>query len=498
MTVLNKKIRRDVIPRWRLSVSKPDFDSFPARDVKKQLSSGPQQDPISYLDEFIKSGKLLVGAEALSVSISLGDNDVALRVANELKKFDLSGLPALADRVKKFLERRGERSPDEEIQKKEDIQIRRLKRIVRGYPRSPLAWLDLAFSYAANGYLSRAEKAVSVAISLEPNHRGIVRSASRFFVHKGEIDRALAVISKSGLVRTDPWLVSAHIATARAGGFTSNLIGAGRKMFKNENFRPDQVSELGAALATNELEHGNVRLAQKLVGKAMRAPTENAVAQVAWLETTGKTDFSAAEIVSRVPAAWEARTFELYERKEWRASCEQAQKWLHDQPFSSRPAIHGSFVAATFLEDYALSLVFAESGYRANPTDIVLANNYAVALAENDRVADAKRVFADALRGQDSVLKWTLRATEGLLLYRDGDVEGGRAAYDDARVHFSEIGDKRSEILATVFQAREESRLGNYVKCSELIGPLVSESHQFDSFESDALRLAALKVDLNA
>lgn len=496
MTVIDKKVRRDVIPRWRLSAAKLDLDALPAKRKKVELSLGPQQDPASLLREFHASRKPLFASEALSSALALGDRGIAVEAAKALSGFDLSARPALADQVKMILADGSspDRSPAPSLEVKAKSQIQRFKRIVRGYPRSPLAWLDLAFAYSAVGQLEQAKSAVLAAVSLEPNHRAVVRSASRFFVHKGEFDRALSVISRSELLQADPWLVSAHIATARAAGTSSRLIGSGRKMFKDTNFRSDQISELGAALATTELEHGNRLLAQKLVSRALVEPTENAVAQVGWLEATGGANFDVAGMAEKLPTAWEARTFELFERGEWRKSCEQAKQWLCDQPFSSRPAVHGSYVAATFLEDYELSLAFAEAGYRANPTDIVVANNYAVALAETGRLAEARRVFADAMRSPDPNWRWTLRATEGLLLYREGDVEGARAAYQGARRHFSEQSDKRSELLASVYQAREELRLGNSESAKELVAPLASLATDSRFADHEALKKVAAGI----
>lgn len=350
MTILDKKVRRDVIPRWRLSTSTRGLDALPAKDGRGDVSVGLHQDPDSLIREFRITGKPLFASEALSSALTLGDTQAAMNAAVLLNKVDLSSRPLLAAQVNQVLQQEVLENPASlSIEERSRNQIRKYKRIVRGYPRSPLAWLDLAFAYAAIGQVDRAKDGVLAAIALEPNHRGVVRAASRFFVHKGEFDHALSVIDRSKLLPSDPWLVSAHIATARAGGVLSKQIGVGRKMFKSGDYRQDQISELGAALATNELEHGNSKLAQKIVSKALLQPTENAVAQIAWLETTASTEFDAADAARNLPNAWEARTFETFERQEWARSCEEAKYWLCDQPFSSRPAVHGSYVAATYL-----------------------------------------------------------------------------------------------------------------------------------------------------
>jgi hypothetical protein len=230
-------------------------------------------------------------------------------------------------------------------------------------------------------------------------------------------------------------------------------------MFKDVNMRPDQISELGAALATNEVENGNISLARKIVARSMLMPTENAVAQIAWLEAVGDVDFGASSSASKLPKAFEARTLEKVEQGDWRGSCVEAAGWLVDQPFSSRPAIHGSYVAATFLEDYELSLKFAEAGYIANPKDVVVMNNYAVGLAETGSIARARSIFDDAVAVAGADWRSILRATDGLISYREGNLERGRAAYREAKNYFRDRGELRNELLATIYQVREECRL---------------------------------------
>lgn len=500
MTVIDKKIRRDVVPRWHLSGSeKGALHSLPAKKNKAKLLVANQQDVSDLLREFDETGKPMIAAEALSSAITLGDYEAALKAASRLSNFDLTLMPALRSLVSKTLKKNEHKEStalsicDRDNEEKSRALIKKYKKMVRVYPRSPLAWLDLAFSYVAVGQIDKARDAVVVATTIDSNNRGVVRSASRFFVHSGEFDRALSILSKSNLLKIDPWIVSAHIATSRAYGKSSALIGAGRKMFKDENFRKDQISELGAALATNEFEHGNVRLAEKMVDKLLISPTENAVAQVAWLETIENKDFQASEIALNMPNAWEARTVEAFEKKNWKKTCEEAALWLTDQPFSTRPAVHGSYVASTFLDDYPLALIFSEAGYRANPKDSIVANNYAVSLAQVGRVEEARRIFSECIKEAEISEKPFLFATNGLILYREGDINAARSAYDYAKTFFSSKGDFRSQILATIYQAREESRLENFSETISLLVEITSQADKETSADSSALREIAIK-----
>lgn len=465
MTILDKKTRRDVIPRWRPSrAAGSDYDSRSTAVRKnREPLEGAQATAASLIEQFDKTKNPFYATEALSAALVTQARADAIHAAEKLAKLDLSSRPALAAQIAQVLaDEDAENVRSEQHGSRRDVTRARIstyKRIVGSYPQSALVWLDLALSYTALGQAAQAKRAVLVASSLEPDHRSVARSSSRFHVHNGEFDLAISVIERSRNLKVDPWLISAHIATARASGYSSKLVSAGRKMFKDVNMRPDQISELGAALATNEVENGNISLARKIVARSMLMPTENAVAQIAWLEAVGDVDFGASSSASKLPKAFEARTLEKVEQGDWRGSCVEAAGWLVDQPFSSRPAIHGSYVAATFLEDYELSLKFAEAGYIANPKDVVVMNNYAVGLAETGSIARARSIFDDAVAVAGADWRSILRATDGLISYREGNLERGRAAYREAKNYFRDRGELRNELLATIYQVREECRL---------------------------------------
>lgn len=477
MTAISKKVRRDVIPRWRIlgAGSRSRSGPLAPQQSVSPPTTGAQLMPSSLLEEFDLTGKPLVAVEALSTAISQGNEAIARDAAQRLAHFDLAQRPILQRMVKRITER-GHVARSEAIHDAQDAKklVRSYKRIVRTYPASALAWLNLAFSYTSIGELGQASNAIKAAVSLDPNQRSVARAASRFFVHTGDFDRALYVLERTATAKTDPWMLSAHIATARAAGFSSGLIRLGRQVFKGADLRPDQISELGVALATNEVEHGNIKLARRMLDRALIAPTENAVAQVGWLETIGGLDLAAASFASALPEAWEARTFEAYEQEDWAGSCGEARLWLEDQPFSSRPAVHGSYVASTFLQDYELALRFAERGYIANPGDAVMANNYAVALAQTGDLRRAKIALADAFRYTDAVWRPTLEATKGLIAYKEGLLDEARGSYDRARAFFAARQDVRGQLLACIYQAREESFLGGIGDLRSALRELVS------------------------
>ena len=127
---------------------------------------------------------------------------------------------------------------------------------------------------------------------------------------------------------------------------------------------------------------GNAKIARKLFREALVQPTENAVAQVSWAaEHLPAFDIDPA--VFSVPRSFEAKAWNFYHTARWPQALVESWNWLGDQPFSARPAVHGSFIASVLLEDYAEAQRIAAGGLIANPKDFTLINNIAFALANN-------------------------------------------------------------------------------------------------------------------
>jgi hypothetical protein len=433
---------------------------------------------LEVLADFSDSRKPLVWAEALSSALADRDFDDALEIINARKDMDLSRFALLEKAAdKKFIKQlRSTDAPDaaETVVsngvKQTNEQLRLAREAVRVYDSNSLAWLDLARAYAINGDLERSERAIWTALHFDPNGRWVARAAARFFIHREKPDASVHVIEQASGYRNDPWLVSAHIAVSHALGKTSNLVRRARTLFDDDNFRARPLSELGMALATldNESSSGS-RIVNRLAKRSLRDPTENAVAQAEWIESiTGKA-LGATAAARNVQNAFEARAKECEKAFEWKAAAKETFLWLCDQPFSSRPAIDGSYIAATFLQDYELAEKFAKVGFQANPDDPLVKNNYAVALAERGNLAKARRVFGTLGDPGSKDFLELFRATEGLLRYRESRIDGARECYEKSRVAFEASGDFRSALLSLVYQTSEELRLDNYDDAAKLL-----------------------------
>jgi tetratricopeptide (TPR) repeat protein len=270
---------------------------------------------------------------------------------------------------------------------------------------------------------------MEVAVALTPTNRFVVRSAARLYVHLEDAAHAHKILVKAASAHADPWLIAAELAVAPIAKVAPKFVFEARRFLKAGNYAPIHLSEMASALATLEMSNGNNKQARKLFYKALQEPTENTVAQVNWAtEILGTIKMSPS--VLEVPRLFEARSWGFYRAGQWRDALDQSFGWLEDQPFSSRPAIHGSYIASSLLEDYDSAERIARAGLEANPGEFGLLNNLTVALARTGRVTEAVRYFGMINRSNlSAVHRIVWHATAGLLCFRNGQIEQARALY---------------------------------------------------------------------
>lgn len=306
---------------------------------------------------------------------------------------------------------------------------------LRSNPRNSVAWVDLSLEYATLGLKKQATRAMRVAVDLAPNHRFTLRSAARLFVHLGDPEYAHRLLVESQTTASDPWLMAAEIAVAAVADASSEFLKDGRQLIKSGEFSPWHLSELAAAVGTVELEHGNHRIGKKLFREALVHPTDNTVGQARWVEHAASIELL-DDAVLRTRGAFEARAWQHYYAGLWKDAVEEAECWLADEPYSSRPAALGSCIAGAVLEQYDRAVMIARMGVRANPEDVMLLNNLAFSLINCGELDEAEHVLtpleAAALDpGQTVVIK----ATSGLLRFRRSDAGRGRQLYLEANGH---------------------------------------------------------------
>ena len=336
--------------------------------------------------------------------------------------------------------------------------ISSIKRSLREYPRNPILWMELAFFYTGIGQSKKAEKCVKIALRLNKDNRYILRSASRFFLHIGDLDLALCLIRKSDIRKYDPWLVSAELAISEIAESSPKLVKSAKALLKTESIDAFHLSELASALGTLEINSGSNKSGKKLFKIALKDPTENSLAQALFLQDQiGE----AGKMIHTLhpEQAFESESRIHFKNREYKKAFEKIKKWLAYQPFSSRPAEHGSYIASVVLGDFEEAIKIAEMGKISSPNDFLLNNNHAFALASLGRVDDAldvlKKINEKNLNKSNRNI---LKATKGLINFRNKKFQTGRQLYKEAVTFFESQQDKASEAIARLFWAREEDR----------------------------------------
>jgi len=323
-------------------------------------------------------------------------------------------------------------------------------------PRNPILRIDLAWLYTILGLSAKAVQHLEIALSLAPSNRFVVRSAARFFVHEGDPERALRALRRAHGVRSDPWLLATEIGVSSILGRPSRLLRTGVALLEGRTHSPSSTAELASAIASAELEAGHDRKSKALFRTSLIQPNENAVAQAEWASEKMRARLL-EERHFAVPLSFEAIARESHQRGDWRASLDAAEQWLGDQPFSSQPAVHGSYVASVCLADFAKAKLFIENGLRANERDVVLLNNLAFVLASENQLDAAEQAFERIDQGRlNNRQRIAITATRGLLAFRRGRIEEGREEYLAAIDLARNLGLAGMKALAAVFLAREE------------------------------------------
>jgi Flp pilus assembly protein TadD len=475
MAVLYEDRPRQVVPRWRLfDESLRRGELSPAGDAA--FPRFTEEMVVGQLHDWKHRPSLSVASDFVSVALTLGLDRIAIDAAYFVHAAPTA--PPVARSVAAFyLCNAGIDVPSEpsvaEDAFQEDTpitgkilaaadrqfiaQIHIIRNQLNVYPRNPVLWCNLALLYTSLGVLGKAERAMRAALWLAPPNRFILRAASRFFLHQGERERAHWLLAETTLLRIDPWILAAEIATADAMRKTSRWIKHARKILEVGQQPPSHLSELASALGTIELKAGKFKTGRRLINASLNDPSENSVAQAAWL-SRNVVDINVPEL-QRSP---EAYAWSTWRQRRWDASLDGSHKWLNDQPFSSRPAIHGSFIASTVYEDYAQALTFASLGLRSNPDDVTLLNNFAFASTMYGDVEEAeKKLNSIDARSLKPEQRSTYQATKGLIAFRSGNPGLGRSLYNEAIRLARAKQDEEREILAKIYLALEESRVGS-------------------------------------
>lgn len=336
--------------------------------------------------------------------------------------------------------------------------VARARAIIKNNPRHALAWSELSRNHLILGQEDKAVDAMWSALHLARGNAYITRAAARLFVHIREPDQALYVIRRSALAKADPRILAAEISLADSTRMKGNWAAGALRMVSDSRYRPTFVSDLIAAIATLEMDHGKHKRARQLFSDSMHSPSENSLAQTQW---ASEKDRKIVIPISAwdVPGSDEARAMAARVRHDWDGVLDASEAWLASEPFAARPAAMASFASFTF-EQNVRSEEIASRALVSHPDDALLLNNRSVARAYQGDATGAVDDVAMALKQTELKADYpVLYATLGLAAYRGGAPETGGDCYLRAIEELTKAKRLKTAVLASLFWIREELRL---------------------------------------
>jgi tetratricopeptide (TPR) repeat protein len=308
--------------------------------------------------------------------------------------------------------------------------------------------------------IRQAKQTMASALALAPTNRYVLRAAARLYLHYGDPERAVWLLRSSNATLRDPWLAAAETAISDLADRPAQSMRAKKAMLTSQRWTAFQLSELASALATREFRSGGTRAARKLFRLSLSDPTENSIAQAEWAAHVLKAISLDPEVLARSDSHEARASSSLLAGKPDEALAE-SWAWLASQPFSSRPAILGSYVAGVALDDHAEAERIARTGLVADAKHWLLLNNLAFSLVHQGRIDEAAKVVGQIhIATGDDFAAAVVTATRGLLSFRTGQADVGRRLYLEAIDAFRDRDAARGKALAAMFLAQEEINAG--------------------------------------
>src|SRR5713101_1195613 len=461
--------QRYIVPRWHtsaLAAARAELAPLRLRDQPLADAEGLMEEK---LDAWRRNRSLSFAADLVGAALLFQEVPAEALAAAGFILTSPSATPSARMLARRVVDPRSadESEADPAIlvgSKERSARIRDLRHGLREGPRNPLAWADLSFEYASAGLRDKSVSAMEMALRLAPTSRFVVRSAPRLFLQAEEPDRAVQLLRHTETSRFDPWVMAAEIAASGVARRSPRLAKVGATLIVEKRLPAGHVTELSSALATLEAQAGDLRRARRFFNLSLIDPTENAVAQA---ESAAR-EINGMQLEARhleLPGSYEARARQQLQVGKFGDALKNSWLWLADQPFASDPASFGSYVAGVALRDYAESLRLIEVALVANPSNWLLLNNQAFALASLDRLDEAEKTFDKIVVTRGERGKYPVwRATRGLLQFRRGRTANGREDYLEALRLFQIGGFRQAAAIAAAFLAREELLAGGDAK----------------------------------
>ncbi|MDR1981934.1 MAG: hypothetical protein LBQ39_10010 [Tannerellaceae bacterium] len=487
--ILEKKDRR-LIPNWRSFATTTILGEIDTVSINPIVQ--PNLSITNYIEDFHENATIPFAADLISASMVNGfnKNEEVKKAANFI--LDSKGIVtqtqlSLAERIisgvkdntenkigNKTIKEFNNSLPENDYK----LKIQHLKKHVIEFPYNSIAWVELSRYYSILGQEKQSERAMKIAIQLAPDNRFVLRCAVRLFSHYDKIDIAHDILRKNKITSYDPWLTSAEIAIATLQGRNSRFIKRGIELVESENLSPFSITELASSIATVELFAGDRKKSKKMFAKSLIAPNDNSLAQMEWVLNKDKTLFDRTQININIQWNFEAQALYNFYNKQLIDALNNTYQWFCDMPFSKRPVMLGSLIA-NVLGSNSLSIKFLERGLISHPNDAQMLNNIAYYLALENKTTEANKYFdkVDFRVGINKLTVMCLKATYGLICFRENRYEEGRIYYLDSIKDAELEKDKHHACIAILNYAREEIKAkSDYIESAMQLVSKISQN----------------------
>ena len=478
--IINTNVKRLMIPRWRSLRLTIRSRELSYSSTKRVIGSAGKITPELQrrLENWRRSPNLVSAAELVETAIVDVQEEEAIDAARSLVKKGSEAVPLVQAQAALLLQRVGLGSEIPHHIKLQAGEFTALwRRRTRLYPQSALGWVELALSYTIDGHLDRAERALLVALQLSPNNRHVLRSASRFFLHRNDDIRAYEIIARSEATQHDPWLIASELALAEHIDRDPRFYKRGIAMFDGE-MPPRQLTELAGSIATRELLEGSKKKARRYFNSSMLDPNANALAQAEWASPRFGHELFSASTLRSVEEAYEARAQHLYREGQFSDVFVECEAWMNDEPYSIRP-YELSAGAANILEEHEKADELTRRGLGMRPNSPLLVNSRAYALACQNRLEEAHALLSNFPSAAPDWTHFVSEANRGLIAFRRGNLVEGLHHYQSAIDKFQKAGLGPMVLSAEIYLCREMVRLGlsEGEKMAEALRLSVKNSH---------------------
>ena len=362
---------------------------------------------------------------------------------------------------------------------------------------NPLLWLELSRLYAILGNIKKAESAALISLKLSKNsNRFITRSVSRLYVQKKDFNQAQSIVRKSLNFKNDPWLISADISYSQFLDRIPSSFKIGKEMVDSKNYSDADITELAAALGTEEHLNNSKKASEKFFYKSLKAPNENSFAQVDFFLD----DFEDKQnLIRNISNNFEAQSIELKKLKQYDKAFIKSFQWLIDQPFSRRAQYFNSFLLCGIIENFEKAIEISKFSLISNPDSFLLVNNITYSYCQIGDIKNAKINFKKLKKisniSQDQEV--IILATEGLIKYKEQKFEEARELYKEAILKAEQQKNKILKAQALLYFVREEyaSNSINKDEVVEIIKSLEKEGINKDDIETELKRLDRNRVE---